>query len=75
MPYSIQADGLHSDYSTTGSGRAYIFQDGTATVGTWSKAGSKDQLLIGDANGSPLALNAGQTWITVVKSEGSVTYK
>jgi hypothetical protein len=75
MPYALEADGLHSDYSTTGSGRAFIFQDGGATAGTWSKASSKAPLLIGDANSAPLALNAGQTWITVVGTEGSVAYK
>lgn len=75
MPYALKADGLHSDYSTTGNGRAFIFQDGTVTGATWSKAGSKDPLLLNDANNKPIALNAGQTWITIVGTEGSIAYK
>lgn len=75
IPYAIKADGLHSDYSTTGSGKAFVFQDGTITVGGWSKASSKDPLLIKDSTGAIFPLNAGQTWITVLGTEGSVAYK
>lgn len=75
MSYDLQSDGLHSEYGTIGSGKAYIFQDGTVTIGKWSKAGPKDPLLIGDANGSPLPLNPGQTWITALAGEDKATYK
>lgn len=74
VPFGIKVDGLHSDYSTTGTGKAFIFQDGAVTVGTWSKASSKGSLAINDANGAPLPLNSGQTWITAVGTEGSVAY-
>lgn len=75
MPFALKADGLHSDYSTTGNGTAFIFQDGAITQGTWEKKASKESLRLGDANGSPLAINAGQTWISVVSTVGSVSYK
>lgn len=67
-------EGVHTTYNTVGSGRAFIFQDGGVTVGTWSKASDKEQLLIGDANGAPLGLNAGQTWLTAVGAENKVVY-
>jgi hypothetical protein len=73
MPYSIQSDGKHSVYGTIGSGQMYVFQDGTVTSGTWSKASSNEQFSFVDANGEPLALNPGQTWITAVKAIGNVT--
>ncbi len=73
MPYSIQSDGKHSVYGTIGSGQMYVFQDGTVTSGTWSKASSSAQFSFVDAAGKPLALNPGQTWITAVKAIGNVT--
>ena len=74
VPYGIKSDGLHSDYQTTGSGKAYIFQDGTVTEGLWEKKGSKDPLVLGDANGAPLAINPGQTWVTAVATADKVKY-
>ncbi len=66
--------GVYSVYGMTGSGTAYIFQDGTVTKGIWEKPSRKDQFRFGDANGAPLGLNAGQTWISLVSSNEAVTY-
>lgn len=74
-PYSIASDRVHSIYKTIGSGKAYIFQDGAVTEGIWEKADSKKPIRLGDANGAPLAINVGQTWITAVGTAGSVAYK
>ena len=67
--------GIYSVYGATGSGAAYFFQDGTVTKGIWEKPSRKEQFRFGDANGSPLGLNPGQTWVSVVSSPGAVTYK
>lgn len=75
VPFGIKPDGLHSDYRTTGNGKAYIFQDGGMTEGVWEKADSKSPLRLGDANGSPLAINPGQTWVTAVTAANKVTPK
>ncbi len=64
MPHHYS--GIYSVYQTTGSGKAFIFQDGTVTEGIWEKKSRSSQLKLGDANGSPLGLNPGQTWITLV---------
>jgi hypothetical protein len=72
MNYSQQ--GIYSVYQTNGSGKAYVFQDGTVQTGSWTKAGDKEQLVFTDDSGKPMSLNAGQTWITLVKSAGSATY-
>ena len=72
---ALDASGAYyTDYADIGSGKAYIFQDGTVTIGTWSKSSSTSQLLLGDANGSPIAINAGQTWITALGNSNLISY-
>jgi len=73
MPYGIAADGQHSEYSTYGSGSAYIFQDGGVTNGTWHKADRNAQFEFKDANGQTIKLNAGRVWVTPVSS-GQMSY-
>lgn len=75
IPYSIHQDRVHSVYQTIGSGKTYVFQDGVATEGTWEKTSSKAQITFKDAAGKPIALNAGQTWITATSIANNVTYK
>jgi len=75
LPYSVAADGIHSIYGTTGSGKAYYFQDGGVTEGTWEKTGTKNQFVLKDAAGNTMSLNPGQTWFTMVSSAGAVVYK
>lgn len=73
---ALDASGAYyTDYDTSGSGTAYIFQDGGVTVGSWQKADSTTQLSFTDSNGVPVKLDAGQTWITLVGSSGKVGYK
>jgi hypothetical protein len=75
MSYSIQSDGKHSVYGTIGTGQLFVFQDGTVTPGTWSKADNKSQFQFADNDGHPLTLNPGQTWLTAIGSAGNVTYQ
>lgn len=65
--YTI-AGGTHGrqDIQTTGSGKAYVFQDGVVTAGTWKKASAKSQMHFLDSKGHDIALNRGQTWITAL---------
>ena len=74
MPYKLEADGYHSDYSTIGSGTAYVFQDGLVTQGTWTKSAANSQFTFTDANGKTIGLNRGQTWLTALADTGKVTY-
>jgi hypothetical protein len=75
MPYSLMADGYHSDYQTTGSGNMLLFQDGIFEQGTWSKAGPKEQFVFKDGQGHDMKLNPGQTWISVVDDITKATYQ
>jgi hypothetical protein len=64
---------VHSVYRTTGTGEVLVFQDGKVTTGTWKKDSQTASLQILGADGNPLPLNAGQTWITAIPA-GRTTY-
>lgn len=74
MTYSIIDRSGHSGYITTGSGTAYIFQDGGVTAGTWTKADRTSQIIFKDSQDLPIQLNVGQTWVTAVKDTSQVKY-
>ena len=69
------SDGYHSSYADVGSGKAYVFQDGIVSEGTWAKADRKGALTLTDKNGLSLKINAGQTWITLVGAASDVVYR
>ena len=72
---SLNADGKRQDITTTGSGDAYIFQNGTATKATWTKNDKFSQLKFTDANGEEVKLAPGQAWITALPNgRGQVIY-
>lgn len=64
----------HILYATIGTGKAIIFQDGKATVGTWSKKSRIGRTLFFDSVGKEISFDRGQIWIEVVDSEEKVTY-
>lgn len=70
----IASDNYHEDITTTGTGEAYIFQNGTAIHGTWSKPTTADQISFRDENGAEVKLAPGQTMISAVPDYGSVDY-
>lgn len=67
-------DNYHESITTTGSGTAYIFQNGTAIKGTWNKNTRADQLKFYDENGAEVALNPGQVIVSAIPNYGSVEY-
>jgi Protein of unknown function (DUF3048) N-terminal domain/Protein of unknown function (DUF3048) C-terminal domain len=68
-------NGEYTTYNTLGSGKAYVFQDGIVTIGTWTKTDNQSQFIFKDQNGAELKLNAGRTWITVLGGDNRVAYK
>lgn len=72
---SLHADGSHMVIATSGSGKAYVFQNGTVIEGTWSKDGPKGQLFIKDKDGKEIKLVRGQTWISAVGNDRSVSWQ
>lgn len=75
MSYHLEADDEHSFYGDIGSGQAYVFQDGGLTRGSWSKSGASDMFTFKDTHGKTIALDAGQTWVTIVSSPSQVISK
>lgn len=67
-------DGYHESIRTTGSGKAYIFQNGTATIGTWSKPTRDEQISFLDSDGNAVKLAPGQTFISAVPEYGGVDF-
>lgn len=70
-------DGYREQITTTGSGRARVFQNGIVTEGTWAKQDRGSQIKFTGADGKEIPLNRGQTWITAVPANqgGGVTWK
>jgi hypothetical protein len=71
---SNHPDGVHTVYGATGSGTAYIFQDGTVVKGTWEKKDRQTNVIFKSADGKTIQLNRGNTWVSAVDNEGAVTY-
>lgn len=65
----------YSNYAVIGSGKVFVFQDGVVQTGTWTKSSNTAQIVFTDANGQPLKLDPGQTWITAISGANDVTYK
>ncbi|HSX14289.1 MAG TPA: DUF3048 domain-containing protein [Candidatus Saccharimonadales bacterium] len=70
---SYDASG-HALMTTVGSGKAVIFRDGGAVVGTWKKDARTSRIKFLDATGAEIQLDRGNTWISVVPQTGSVIY-
>lgn len=66
----VLEDGYREQITTTGSGKATIFQNGTATDVTWHKASRTGQLTFTDDKGQNVSLVRGQTWIAAVPNQG-----
>jgi hypothetical protein len=72
---AVMQDGIREDYRTTGTGEAYIFQDGTVHKATWHKQDRSHQMFFTGENGKELPLARGTTWITALNADGGVTWQ
>lgn len=68
-------DGNREQITTTGSGEGYVFQNGTVTAVTWAKTDAKAPITFTGADGKPLVLNRGQTWITALANTRGVSWQ
>jgi len=65
----------HQQITLTGSGNAWVFQDGGVTKGKWNKASRTDaNFSFVDSEGKTIKLNAGQTWVTTIPLDRTVDY-
>ena len=78
VQFAKETDGIdehaHILYGTLGTGKALIFQDGKAIVGTWKKAKRTDRTKFYDEKGKEIAFNRGPIWIEVVSLNTKVAY-
>lgn len=65
----------YSDYTTTGIGDAYIFQNGGVISARWERKDKDSELRFVDTSGNDIQLNRGQTWISLYPSTGKVTWE
>lgn len=72
----IMQDGYREDIATSGSGKAYVFQNGTVQSVTWQKADRTSPLRLIDEAGKDISLVRGQSWITAVpNTAGGASWK
>ncbi len=64
----------HMFYTVLGTGKAIVFQNGEAIVGTWKKATALDREVFYDTNGKEIEMVRGQTWVELVPSTNKVSY-
>ena len=71
---SRATDNYHESITTTGSGDAYIFQNGMAIKGRWTKESVADQIKFTDEDGKEVKLAPGQTIISAIPGYGSIDF-
>ena len=68
------ADNYHEDITTIGSGKAYVFQNGTVIEGTWKKDSRDSQIKFFDSEDREIGLAPGQTFISAIPAYGGVEF-
>ncbi len=68
----ILEDGYRESIQTSGTGTAYVFQNGIVTEASWRKNDRASPLELIDANGKPIPLVRGQTWIGAIPNGSGV---
>lgn len=69
------SDNYHESIQTIGEGKAYIFQNGQLTEGTWHKTSQDQQITFQDLNGAEIKFIPGQVWIAAVPQFGQVSWE
>lgn len=65
----------YEDLVTTGSGQAYVFQNGIVQEVTWHKDSAEQPLRLLDSEGATVKLVRGQTWVAAITDRGSVSWQ
>ncbi|MCA9387940.1 MAG: DUF3048 C-terminal domain-containing protein, partial [Candidatus Andersenbacteria bacterium] len=58
----------------TGSGQAYVLQNGEMISGTWEKTSRTERTRFMDESGEEVSFVRGTTWVEVVPSDRDVTF-
>jgi hypothetical protein len=71
---SIHSNRIHTQYGTTGSGKVFVFQNGTVIEGTWTKPDRKAQWQLKNTAGETIKLVPGKVWFTIIDKAASVNF-
>ena len=73
-PQDIDVNGNASQYThSIGSGAVSVFRNGKRVDGTWSRASASSPTTFTGADGQPLALQPGGTWVVLVANGTTLT--
>ena len=73
VEYKISAANKKSpEAQTTGTGVAWVLQQGKFTQGTWTRASEMDPWTLTDATGEPIFLTPGRTFVELIRKEQAV---
>lgn len=64
----------HILYTTTGEGKAIIFQNGRAVEGIWQKKDREGRTLFFDKEGKEISFVPGQIWVEILPTGAEVNY-
>jgi hypothetical protein len=64
----------HLLYTTEGTGKAIVFQNGEAVEGTWQKRAMSGRTLFYDSSGREINLVRGMIWIAAVPDTNTISY-
>ncbi len=71
-PAGVSGKALPSSH-TTGTGRAFVFANGTVMEGTWERPTEKDWFTLTDSSGNVIPVPPGQVWISLVPASRGLT--
>ncbi len=64
----------HMSVRTTGSGTAFIFQDGNAIQGSWERGNVFAPFIYRDGSGKQVSFTGGSTWVAIVQGPEKVSF-
>ena len=72
VPYGVSAAGGGPEAQTIGTGTAVVYSDGVEVDGTWTRASATDPFTL-EANGQPILIAPGRTWVELVDADNGLT--
>lgn len=72
-PMSHYPDGKHRKINLS-SGTGYYIVNGTYEAIKWKKGGATNALTFTKADGSPLTVQAGNSWVCIAKNEANISF-
>ena len=72
MEYGESPAGGGPEAQTVGGGAAFVYTEGRRVEGTWSRSSATDPFTL-QANGQPILLAPGRTWVELVDADNNLT--